>query len=53
MLLDDIKEKFKLKNLEVKDNQYEDIFSLYKGNDEYAKLSNKSNILCEFKKNFE
>ena len=40
MLLEDIKQKLKLNHLEVKDNKYEDIFDLYKGNEEYAKLSN-------------
>jgi len=40
MLLEDIKQKLKLNHLEVKENKYEDIFDLYKGNEEYAKLSN-------------
>lgn len=40
MLLEDIKQKLKLNHLEVKDNKYEDIFDLYKGNEEYSKLSN-------------
>ncbi|KGM92842.1 GNAT family acetyltransferase [Clostridium novyi A str. 4552] len=51
MLLEDIKQKLKLNHLEVKDNNYEDIFNLYKGNKEYAKLSNNYPITMENVKN--
>jgi|LAHS01.1.fsa_nt_gb GNAT superfamily N-acetyltransferase len=47
MLLEDIKHDLKLNQLEVKDNNYEDIFDLYKGNEEYAKLSNNYPITME------
>lgn len=47
MLLDDIKQRLKLDHLEVKDNKYEDIFDLYKGNEEFAKLSNNYPITIE------
>ena len=40
MLLEDIKGKLRLHHLEVKENRYEDILELYKGNEEYARLSN-------------
>ena len=51
MLLEDIKQRLKLNHLEVKDNNYEDIFNLYKGNKEYAKLSNNYPITMENVKN--
>ncbi|WP_019230152.1 N-acetyltransferase [Sedimentibacter sp. B4] len=47
MLLDDIKQRLKLDHLEVKDNKYEDILDLYKGNEEFAKLSNNYPITIE------
>lgn len=47
MLLDDIKQRLKLKHLEVKDNKYEDILDLYKGNEGFAKLSNNYPITIE------
>ncbi|WP_312833261.1 GNAT family N-acetyltransferase [Sedimentibacter saalensis] len=47
MLLDDIKQRLKLDHLEVKDNKYEDILELYKGNEEFAKLSNNYPITME------
>lgn len=47
MLLDDIKQRLKLNYLEVKDNKYEDILDLYKGNEEFAKLSNNYPITIE------
>jgi len=47
MLLEDIKQELNLNHLEVKDNNYEDIFNLYKGNEEYAKLSNNYPITME------
>ncbi|WP_242648504.1 GNAT family N-acetyltransferase [Clostridium novyi] len=46
-----MKQKLKLNHLEVKDNNYEDIFNLYKGNKEYAKLSNNYPITMENVKN--
>ncbi|KEI04429.1 GNAT family N-acetyltransferase [Clostridium botulinum] len=51
MLLEDIKQRLKLNHLEVKDNNYEDIFNLYKGNKEYARLSNNYPITMENVKN--
>lgn len=47
MLLDDIKQRLKLNHLEVKDNKYEDLLNLYKGNEEFAKLSNNYPITLE------
>lgn len=47
MLLDDIKQRLKLDHLEVKDNKYEDILDLYKGNEDFAKLSNNYPITME------
>lgn len=47
MLLDDIKQRLKLNHLEIKDNKYEDILELYKGNEEFAKLSNNYPITIE------
>ncbi|MDF2949398.1 MAG: hypothetical protein K0R07_1430, partial [Sedimentibacter sp.] len=47
MLLDDIKQRLKLDHLEIKDNKYEDILDLYKGNEEFAKLSNNYPITME------
>lgn len=47
MLLDDIKQNLKLNFLEIKENKYNDIFELYKGNEEYAKLSNNYPISME------
>lgn len=51
MLLDDIKQELILNHLEVKDNKYEDILNLYKGNEEFAKLSNNYPITMESVKN--
>jgi ribosomal protein S18 acetylase RimI-like enzyme len=39
MLLNDIEYKLKFNHLEVKDNNYDDIFNLYKNNEEFAKIS--------------
>ncbi|NMA48396.1 MAG: GNAT family N-acetyltransferase [Tissierellia bacterium] len=47
MLLDDIKQELILNHLEVKDNKYEVILDLYKGNEEFAKLSNNYPITME------
>jgi len=47
MLLDDIKQRLKLDLLEVKDNNYEYILDLYKGNEEFAKLSNNYPVTME------
>ncbi len=47
MLIEDIKQNLKLKSLEVKVNKYDDIFNLYKGNEEFAKLSNNYPISME------
>jgi GNAT superfamily N-acetyltransferase len=47
MLLDDIKQRLKLNRLKVKDNKYDDILDLYKGNEEFAKLSNNYPITLE------
>jgi len=40
MLLEDMKQSLKSNYLKIKVNKYDDIFNLYKGNVEYAKLSN-------------
>lgn len=47
MLLDDLKQRLMLNHLEVKDNKYEEILDLYKGNEEFAKLSNNYPINIE------
>lgn len=43
----DIKVNLKLKDLEIRSNNYEDILNLYKGNEEYAKLSNNYPVTIE------
>lgn len=51
MLLDDIKQSLASNHLEVRDNKYDDIFDLFKGNEEFAKLSNSFPVTMESVKN--
>ncbi len=47
MLLEDLKEKLKAINLEIRENNYEEIFALYEGNEEFRKLSNEYPVTLE------
>jgi ribosomal protein S18 acetylase RimI-like enzyme len=47
MLLDDIKQRLILNHLKVRDNNYEDILNLYKGNEEFAKISHHYPVTME------